>query len=191
MDIQTFLKETYLNNTIADYTWFFGAIILGLIFKRLISRYLSHLIFRLIGKKDTIVGADKFNDLLVKPIGFFIMLSIIFIGSSHIEFPVEWGLVEANKFGVRMILNKGFSLIYVISIFWILLKVIDYVGLILKKKAEETENKMDDQLIPFATEIGRILVLIIFLSQMKIYHHIHILFYHIDYLLKFHYHYLA
>ena len=34
------------------------------------------------------------------------------------------------------------------------------IGLILKKKAEATENKMDDQLIPFAIEIGKILAVI-------------------------------
>lgn len=160
MDTLTFFENTYLGNSIADYTWFFGAIIIGLIFKRLISKYLSHLIFRLIGKKDTIIGIEKFDNLLIKPIGLFIMLSIIFIGSSHIEFPESWGLAEENQFGIKMIFKKGFSLIYVISIFWILLKVIDYIGLILKKKAEMTENKMDDQLIPFAIEIGKILTII-------------------------------
>ena len=160
MDIQTFFKEIYFENSIGDYAWFFGAIIIGLIFKKLISKYLSNLIFKLIGKKEELVGVDKFNELLVKPIGLFVMLSIIFIGSSHIEFPSSWGLVDVNQFGGKMILNKGFSLIYVVSIFWILLKVIDYIGLILKKKAEATENKMDDQLIPFAIEIGKILAVI-------------------------------
>ena len=50
-------------------------------------------------------------------------------------------------------MNKGFSLIFIYSIFWILLKMIDFVGLILLKKAELTENKMDDQLIPFVIDI--------------------------------------
>ena len=35
----------------------------------------------------------------------------------------------------------------------ILLRIVDYIGLILLKRAEETANKMDDQLIPFALEI--------------------------------------
>ena len=46
------------------------------------------------------------------------------------------------------------------AIYKIFVKVIDYIGLILKQRAAETENKMDDQLIPFAIEIGRILVVI-------------------------------
>jgi MscS family membrane protein len=45
----------------------------------------------------------------------------------------------------------------VYSIFWIFLKVIDFIGLILNKRAEATENKMDDQLIPFIVEIAKII----------------------------------
>ena len=59
-----------------------------------------------------------------------------------------------------MIINKGFSLLYVLSIFWILLRLIDYIGLILTAKAEKTESKMDDQLIPFAIEIAKIIAFI-------------------------------
>ena len=33
MDIQTFFKEIYFENSVGDYEWFFGAIIIGLIFK--------------------------------------------------------------------------------------------------------------------------------------------------------------
>jgi MscS family membrane protein len=59
--------------------------------------------------------------------------------------------------GLKMLINKGFSLIYVYSIFWIFLKVIDFIGLILNKRAEATENKMDDQLIPFIVEMAKII----------------------------------
>ena len=62
-----------------------------------------------------------------------------------------------NEVGLKMLINKGFSLIYVYSIFWIFLKVIDFIGLILNKRAEATQNKMDDQLIPFIIEIVKII----------------------------------
>ena len=89
------------------------------------------------------------------------MLSIIYLGSTHISFPITWNLADKNELGVKMIINKSFSLIFVGSIFWILLRCIDFVGLILKRKAELTENKMDDQLIPFIIEIGKIIIYIL------------------------------
>ncbi|MBT5090019.1 MAG: mechanosensitive ion channel family protein, partial [Flavobacteriales bacterium] len=155
MDTQFLLTEI-LGNTIQDYAWFIGAVLLGFIFKKLISKYLSHLLFKIVGTKGAEVGVDKFDALLTKPIGFFIMLSIIYLGSSHINYPEVWDLATENEVGLKMLINKGFSLIYVYSIFWIFLKVIDFIGLILNKRAEATENKMDDQLIPFIVEIAKI-----------------------------------
>ena len=155
-----FLQQELLGNTLQDYTWFIGAILLGLIFKKLISKYLSRLLFKIISNKGSQIGIEKFDSLLTKPISLCIMLSIIYLGSSHIEYPPEWNLANENEIGIKMLINKGFSLIYIYSIFWILLRMIDFIGLILHKKAELTENKMDDQLIPFIIEIAKIMIYI-------------------------------
>ena len=159
MDTQFLLTEV-LGNTLNDYAWFIGAVFLGFIFKKLISKYLSHLLFKIVGKRAAAVGIEKFDNLLTKPIGLFIMLSIIYLGSAHIQYPPTWNLAAETEIGLRMLIAKGFALIYVYSIFWILLKLIDYIGLILSKKAEETANKMDDQLIPFIIEIAKIVTYI-------------------------------
>ncbi|MEC7646282.1 MAG: mechanosensitive ion channel family protein, partial [Bacteroidota bacterium] len=80
---QIFIIE-FLGNSIQDYACFIGAILLGLIFKKLISKYLSELLFKIIKTKNTDLGADKFNELLIKPISLCVMLSIIYLGSSYI-----------------------------------------------------------------------------------------------------------
>ena len=159
MDTQ-FLQTEFLGNSLQDYCWFLGAIVVGLLFKKLFSRYLSRLLYKVIGKKDIEIGVEKFNELLSKPIGLFIMLSIIYLGASHIQYPPSWNLGNVEEFGLKMMVSKVYVLVYVISIFWILLKVIDYVGLILFARAEKTENKMDDQLIPFIIEIAKIMTYI-------------------------------
>ena len=158
--MKNFLPQEFLGNTMQDYIYFIGAILLGLIFKKLISKYLSHLLFKVVKNKNTEIGADKFNTLLTKPIGLCVMLLIIYLGSSSIEYPPQWNLASENELGIKMLISKGFSLIFIYSILWILLKMIDFIGLILLKKAELTENKMDDQLIPFIIEIGKIFVYI-------------------------------
>tara|TARA_B100000902_G_C27319213_1_gene923238 strand:- start:4528 stop:5622 length:1095 start_codon:yes stop_codon:yes gene_type:complete len=148
-----------IGNTIEDYIWFFGSILIGLIFKKIISRYLSHLLFKLFGTKSKKVGLEKFDELLSKPISLCIMLSIIYLGSLHIQYPESWHLVEDDKIGLKMFINKGFSLLYIYSIFRILIRLIDYISLILYKRAAETESKMDDQLVPFIIEIAKILTI--------------------------------
>jgi Small-conductance mechanosensitive channel len=59
-----------------------------------------------------------------------------------------------------MILSKGFSFFLIITIFWTILQSVEYLGVRLKFRAEQTESKVDDQLIPFAIEIGKVLVFI-------------------------------
>jgi len=157
METEFLLKEI-LGNTIQDYAWFFGAILVGFIFKKLISKYLSHLLFKVVGKKGEEVGVDKFDALLTKPISFCIMLSVIYLGSTHIQYPTVWNLGAEDELGLKMLINKGFSLIYIYSIFRIFLRLIDYIGLILLKRAEKTASKMDDQLIPFVLEIIKFVV---------------------------------
>jgi len=156
-----FLQIEFLSNTLLDYFWFIGAVLVGLLFKKLISKYLSHLLFKVVSKKDNIVGVEKFNELLTRPIGFCIMLSIIYVGANHIQYPLSWNLGSEEEMGLKMIINRGFSLIYIYSVFWILVRVIDFISLILRKKAELTENKMDDQLIPFIIEIAKIITYIL------------------------------
>ena len=155
-----FLETQYLENSAKNYIIFIGSIVLGLLFKGLISRYLSHSLYSLIGKKEKRVGVEKFDELLTSPIAFFIMLSALFFGASYLKFPSTWDLANIDEFGIKMIISKSFSLIYIYSIFRIVLKLVDYIGLILLKKSEETENKMDDQLIPFLLEIIRFIVYI-------------------------------
>ena len=115
---QLFIIE-FLGNSIQDYACFIGAIILGLIFKKLISKYLSELLFKIVKTKNNDLGADKFNELLIKPISLCVMLSVIYLGSSYIQYPTEWNLVNEKQFGLKMLINKGFSLIFIYSILWI------------------------------------------------------------------------
>ena len=151
---QNILATNFFGNTLNDYIYSIVIIIVGLCIKKLLSKYLSNLLYKIIGKEEDAVGINKFDELLIKPIGLFIMICVFYIGINHLKFP---SFID-EKF--QNIFIKTFSLIFIYAVFKIFIRVIDYIGLLLTRRAEQTENKMDDQLIPFATEIGRILVVI-------------------------------
>ena len=130
-----FLETQYLENSVRNYLIFIGSIVLGLLFKGLISRYLSRSLYSLIGKKEKRVGVEKFDELLTSPIAFFIMLSVLFFGASYLKFPSSWDLANIDEFGIKMIVSKSFSLIYIYSIFRIVLKLVDYIGLKFRHKS--------------------------------------------------------
>ena len=66
-----FLSIELLGNSVKNYLWFVGAILVGLAFKKLISKYLSHLLFKLVKNRDSEIGVEKFDNLLTKPISFY------------------------------------------------------------------------------------------------------------------------
>jgi len=169
--IKLFLQNEHLGNSGMNYLIFVSAIVLGLLFKGLISKYLSHTLYKVIGKKEKRVGVERFDELLTKPIAFFIMLSVLYFGVNHLTFPTEWNIAPVEELGIRMFMIKGFSLIYIYSVFLIVLRLIAFFGILLQKRAEESENKMDDQLVPFAIEVIKFIayVFLIFIILANIF----------------------
>jgi MscS family membrane protein len=156
-----FLKQTFLSNSLGDYLILFGMILFTVLFKKIISKYLSNLIYRLIQKHVEGIESEKLFALLYKPISLFILLIIFLVATSHIEFPAEWNLASVEKFGLRMILHRSYLGILVISVSWIALRLIDFGALVLLKKAEKTESKQDDQIIAFAKEFAKVILIIL------------------------------
>ena len=155
-----FLNSEFLENSIKSYVIFGSILLFGLLFKSLFSSYLRKIIYKVVGDKSNADGKSEFDNLLKKPLNYFLLIIILYFAFDALSFPNSWGLAESNEFGVKMVIDKGVAFLFIATIFWTLLRVVDYVGLRLKHKAEKTESKVDDQLIPFAVEIGKVLVVI-------------------------------
>ena len=160
MDKLDFLNNVFLENEIKDYLVFILILLFGYILISPISSYLRKIIFRIVGNKNHVGGKDEFDTLLKKPLYYFLLLIIFYFAFNTLSFPESWGLVDSSELGVKMILSKGFSFFLIITIFWTILQSVEYLGVRLKFRAEQTESKVDDQLIPFAIEIGKVLVFI-------------------------------
>lgn len=155
------LNRTFLGNTIESYCWFAGIIILGLIFQRLLSKWLTMFVYKFLQKYSTGVGYDKLLVLLKKPMSVFILLVMIYFACDRLSFPKEWNLVPIEKFGLLMVLERLFQLSLIISITWVLLRIVDFFGLVLMYRASLTESKTDDQLVPFIKEAIKVVITIL------------------------------
>ena len=147
-----------MNNTLENYLWFFGIILLSIVFKRFISNKVSGLILKLfkrfISSKNEV---STLLNLLVKPIESLILVVAVYIAFNTLDYS---GITE-DTVRFKSITNLIFNLVIVIIFTWIVLKVIDFLVLILEKQAEATESKVDDQIILFAKEAARLTVYII------------------------------
>lgn len=154
-----FLKDIYFGNTVQDYLWVVGSLLFGAIFVRFIAHRISNTLFRVVAGKTEGVNKDELYDLLEKPLKWLIMLIILYVCTSHLDYPQEWNLAPKDEFGLKMFLNRSFIAFLIIVIIWAFLKIAKFLGIILMARAELTESKTDDQIIPFLMEIIKIVVI--------------------------------
>lgn len=163
-----FFQEVFWGNTIKDYCLFAAFLLIGALFKKIISRLLSLLLFRLFKTFASAVKDDTFVALLLQPIAFFISLCSYYLAINQLKHPLDVLLfsytktVEKAKVIMHVTLghavDKIFLFLIILSVFWIILRIIDFVAHVLKFKASLTEDRADDQLVPFLKELTKTLI---------------------------------
>ena len=165
-----FFRYVFLGNSIRNYLLFAGILLVGLLFKRIFSRLLSKLLFRMFGRFS--VGSDPkiFIALLLRPIEMLILFVVIYLAINQLDFPINEVIFRreatVNKISslyevtVLQVIDKVFLLLFIISIFWILLRVIDFIAHVFLYRASLTESKSDDQMVHFVKELSKIVTII-------------------------------
>ncbi|MFM8433148.1 MAG: mechanosensitive ion channel family protein [Bacteroidota bacterium] len=150
--------RTFLGNAFEDYLWFAGILLAGFVFKRIISRFLSAWLYRLLRNKAFEVGVNEFIGLISAPVQLLIMVVLLYFACNRLHFPEEWHLVTEEKFGVRFVLDHLYRGMIVASITWIILRLVDFFGLVLAARARRSSSRSDDQLVPFLKEGVKVLL---------------------------------
>lgn len=158
---ENILQRTILDNTVENVLWFFGIILIGLILKRLLSKILTAFVFRFLKKYSTGVSSEKLYLLLQKPLNIFILLITFYLAFQYIDFPPSWKMTPTGKFGFKMGVYRIFQVAIILSITWIILRIVDFFGLIMLHRASQTESRADDQIIPFLKESIKVIIFIL------------------------------
>ena len=159
-----FLEQIFWGNTLKQYILFVGIIIVGLLFKRVVSRILSKLIFKLFKKFADEVNSETFVGLLLKPIEFFLSLATLYISINQLKHPLEVPFFSYKRdkvnevFTIGEFVDKIFLFLIILSVFWIALRIVDFIAHVLLVRAAKSHNKSDDQLVPFLKELLKFMV---------------------------------
>lgn len=155
-----FLEKIWLDNPVKNYLIVAGIILFVLLLKRLISRYLAGLMFRLVNKIWKDVDKRSFTSLLVQPLGFFLIILISIVSLHKLNFPADLN-VEIYDYSVRQIIHCTGTIILIVSFIWLLLRIIDFIATILEKKANLTPDQSDNQLIVFFRDFFKVVISIV------------------------------
>jgi len=158
---QEWLNNLYFENEVRQYLLFLGIILAGLLFKRIVSYQFSGLLYRFV--KRYVAGAEvrQLQDLLHKPFSLFIVLISFYIACKQLHYPESWHLPTEENFGIRFFIWRTFQLSIIISISWIILRWIDFFGIVLAYRIGLRQEDSDEKLVPFIREALKILVVIL------------------------------
>src|SRR6478735_7204651 len=160
MDLRTFLRTEFLNNTMENYFWFAGILMFGYLFKTFVSKLVSEIMFRLLKKYSQDVTKFDFKRLLIQPLEFLTFLFFLYIAFDRLNFP-KFDLPRKEVYYWKGILLRIYRTFLIVSLTWVSLRLADFVGLIFLKRAEKTLSKMDDQLVPFFKDFSKVIIVII------------------------------
>jgi len=162
----SFLNKIVWGNSVKSILLFAGIILLCILLKKVFSRLLSRLLLVLFGRFGKELNAEVFVDMLVKPVEFFISLWLIYLAVNQLNYPLNESIytrktivdkIEIIKtITIIQVVDKLFLLLMIIALFWIALRIIDFIAHVFAYRASLTESKEDDQLVPFVKELVKI-----------------------------------
>lgn len=163
--MKPFYQNLLFDNPISDYLLVLGLVFLVWILKKRASKNTTRLIFYLFKRMGRTIDEKEFFKLVLAPLENFILFLAMYISMSNLKFP---SILHFKLFRITSeVLIDRFSVgLLMFFFFHTLLRVIDYLAIILEKRASITEDSTDDQMIIFFREFLKILLVIICILLM-------------------------
>src|SRR5215204_2471291 len=158
--MDSFLDRIFLANAVRDYLWVAGVILFVLFLNRLISRYIAILLCRLFKKVWKNFDQRKFIELIINPLGTFLVVSVSIIALYRLDFPPQLN-IRLYKFPLQRIVLSIATIIQVIAFIWLLLRIIDFIASVLETRANQTPDQSDNQLVVFFRDFFKVIIGII------------------------------
>ena len=163
--MEALLNSQFLDNSFRDYGMVFGFILSVLILRKVASKKITRLIFYAFRKMGRKINEKEFFDLVLAPLENFIFFSATYVALNSLNFPREFGF-KIMKIKSDVLLDRMASGVLIYFFFHTLLRVTDYLAIVMEKKAKATEDYSDDQLIIFFREFLKVILIIVCILVM-------------------------
>ncbi|WP_315818354.1 mechanosensitive ion channel family protein [Paraflavitalea speifideaquila] len=154
-----FLDGVFLDNMIRNYLLVGGSILLALLFKRYLSRYIAGLLYRIIQRLASGVDKKSFVNLVVSPLETFLLLLVCVVSLDKLNFPKIFD-IKLYKIQLHGLVDGVAIIVMIVTFNWLLLRIIDFVAMILQHKADLTPDQTDNQLVVFFKDFFKAIVVI-------------------------------
>lgn len=155
-----FLDKVFLDNTIRSYLIVGGTILLMLLVKRYLSRYITWFLCRIFRRIWKTFDKDSFTSLVLEPLEWLLFLIIAIFALDKLNFPADLHFTIYGH-SIEEITDRAGLAIIIIAFTRFLLRIIDFMALVLEQRALKTQDKTDDQLVIFFRDFLKVIVGII------------------------------
>lgn len=153
-----FLNKIYLDNSFKSYLIVLGAILFVLLFKKLLSRYIAALIYQLIKRTWAQIEQRQFINLIVRPLGDFMVIGVVVIAIDKLNYPTAWNL-KIYHHPLESILTKIGYVIVIVAFVKLVVSLVHFVSLVLQQ-AGASIDKEHNQLIIFFRDFFKVIAYI-------------------------------
>ncbi|MEI6815852.1 MAG: mechanosensitive ion channel family protein [Bacteroidota bacterium] len=155
---EEYADKVFLDNRLIDYFWFIAILGFGLIFKRILAKLLSYILYYIFRRFSFGVGRHQFLILLTNPFSLFVSLLAFYFAFERLHFPAEWNIVSIEHVGLRLVLFRIFQTSMTLSVTWVIFRIVDFSGYVNIHRSVNIEANNNDQLITFVRDGIKILV---------------------------------
>lgn len=148
-----------LDNSFGTYILIIGIIMLAFSLKSVLSRIIARLVFRIV--KNIAQGVDRksFINLVVPPLENFLVILVTIVALEKLHYPSVLD-VTIYKVSLHRVIEIIAIAVIIISFIWLLLRIIDFIAMILEQRANITESQSDNQLILFFKDFFKVILVI-------------------------------
>ncbi len=159
MILTTWWQYQLGDNPLGSYLIVGAVILFVLLLRRWISQYLAGLLYKLVQRIWKDVDKRSFVSLVFRPLGFFLIVLVSIAALYKLRFPSQLN-VTLFEFTVRQILHALGTILLIGSFIAFLLRVIDFVALLLSRRANLQADHSENQLIVFFKDFFKVLLVI-------------------------------
>jgi len=158
MTLNEILDYRFLGNDVRAYLICVAILLFGLVFKNLMSRLLTKLLYRFVRNKTEGVTEEKLHELLIQPISLIIFLITIYVAFQVLDIPVRSSELTHSDPWYQVAIFRLYQIGIIASIAWIITRMIDFAVLVFLRRAELSPSNLTNQLVPFARDLLKVLV---------------------------------
>ena len=157
--MQEILHTKLLNNSVSDYLIVAGIILLAILLQRLAARFIGGIVFRFLHRHLPKAEKEPFYDLLLLPIQLLFLVLVSVFSLKTLHYPPLLDIVVLGE-PLHLIIVVLYKTIFAVVITFALVRLVDFITLLLSIKVRATYTRADDQILLFVKELLKLVFVI-------------------------------